>query len=78
MKSEFIGFSYDCCKKCTDDRYPGCHGSCEKYLKIKAKNDELKEARKLDNDKRYILSFYGEYFNLDMIQNLISTITIKR
>ena len=54
MKSEFIGFSYDCCKKCTDDRYPGCHGSCEKYLKIKAKNDELKEARKLDNDKRYI------------------------
>ena len=40
--------------------------------------DDIYEVSIFDNDKRYILSFYGEYFNLDMIQNLISTITIKR
>lgn len=40
--------------------------------------DDIYEVSSFDNNKRYILSFYGEYFNLDMIQNLISTITIKR
>lgn len=40
--------------------------------------DDIYEVSIFDNNKRYILSFYGEYFNLDMIQNLISTITIKR
>lgn len=40
--------------------------------------DDIYEVSIFDDDKRYILSFYGEYFNLDMIQNLISTITIKR
>ena len=40
--------------------------------------DNIYEVSILDNDKRYILSFYGEYFNLEMLQDLISTITIRR
>jgi len=48
-----------CCKDCAD-RVPGCHGTCEKYLKQKAEHDaEKAEAKKkLDvisglNESRY-------------------------
>jgi hypothetical protein len=30
-----------CCKDCPD-RYPGCHGSCEKYKEQRAKYDAEK------------------------------------
>lgn len=30
-----------CCKDCTD-RFPGCHGSCEKYKEQRAQYDEAK------------------------------------
>ena len=33
------------CLKC-QDRKPGCHSQCEKYLKAKAINDEKNEHRK--------------------------------
>ena len=36
----------DCCYQCPD-RFPGCHGSCEKYLAQKAELEETKaEARR--------------------------------
>lgn len=35
-----------CCYQCPD-RFPGCHGSCEKYIQQKADFDKVKaEARK--------------------------------
>lgn len=34
------------CLGCTE-RHPGCHGHCERYLKEKAKDEELKEKRRL-------------------------------
>jgi hypothetical protein len=40
------------CKDC-GNRYPGCHGTCEKYKADKAKHDELKAkidfAKKVDS-----------------------------
>lgn len=38
------------CKNCTDDRYPGCHDHCEKYLRVKQRNDAVKEAKRRDHD----------------------------
>lgn len=36
----------DCCYNCPD-RFPGCHGSCEKYIQQKRELEEAKaEARK--------------------------------
>lgn len=38
-----------CCKDCPD-RYPGCHGKCEKYIKERADYDAKRaEARKKYN-----------------------------
>lgn len=34
-----------CCKDCPD-RYPGCHGKCEKYISQRAEYDKLKEERR--------------------------------
>lgn len=31
-----------CCKDC-ENRYPGCHGSCERYLSAKAAHDSKRE-----------------------------------
>lgn len=39
------------CYKC-DDRYPGCHGYCEKYLEYRKKLDEVNEKARLDNEMR--------------------------
>lgn len=33
------------CLNC-EDRHTACHSHCEKYLKVKAMNDELNEQRK--------------------------------
>lgn len=39
----------NCCKDCVaPKRYPGCHGSCEQYIKEKAEYDH----RKAEEDKR--------------------------
>jgi hypothetical protein len=39
------------CKGCVPpDRYPGCHGKCEKYLNEKSAYDALKKAE--DEKKR--------------------------
>ena len=39
------------CKGCVPpDRYPGCHGQCQKYLEEKAEYDRLKE---IDYQKRH-------------------------
>ena len=41
------------CKDC-GDRYPSCHGKCEKYIREKAEHDERKaveyQRRKVQND----------------------------
>jgi hypothetical protein len=36
-----MGAIITCCKDC-HDRFPGCHGSCEKYKKQRAEYDALK------------------------------------
>ena len=38
-----------CCKGC-DNRFPGCHGSCETYRSEKAKEDALKAAERKEHD----------------------------
>ena len=38
---QFGGHVGKFCKDC-EDRYPGCHGSCEKYLQAKKDYDEFK------------------------------------
>lgn len=47
------------CKGCVPpNRYPGCHGKCEKYLAEKAEHD----AQKAENDKKQALErgLYGQ------------------
>lgn len=39
------------CKDCTD-RYPGCHGKCERYQAERAEYDRLKAAEKARQDVR--------------------------
>jgi hypothetical protein len=34
-----MGAFITCCKDCPD-RFPGCHGSCEKYITQKAEHDK--------------------------------------
>lgn len=36
--------SITCCKKCTE-RFPGCHGTCEKYIQQRAEYDKQKAER---------------------------------
>lgn len=38
------------CRYCTDDRHPGYHDRCERYLKVKQRNDAVKEAKRKDRD----------------------------
>ena len=39
-------YAITCCKDCPE-RYPGCHGKCEKYKKARAEYDEkMAEHRK--------------------------------
>lgn len=44
-----------CCKDCPD-RYPGCHGKCEKYINERSAYDAVKDEAK----KRYMVA-YGLY-----------------
>lgn len=37
------------CKDCAN-RYPGCHGKCETYIKAKAEHDRLRAADMLEKD----------------------------
>lgn len=34
-------YTINCCKDCPD-RYPGCHGKCEKYIAARAEYDRQK------------------------------------
>jgi hypothetical protein len=35
---------FECCHKCTaPKRHPGCHASCEEYLKAKAEFERIKQ-----------------------------------
>lgn len=36
------------CKNCSD-RHMSCHSTCEKYLKFKKQNDEIREIKKRVN-----------------------------
>lgn len=38
MSGYKVGNSITCCYQCPD-RFPGCHGSCEKYITAKAENE---------------------------------------
>ena len=38
-----------CCFECPD-RFPGCHGSCEKYIQQKAELDKRKEEARKKRD----------------------------
>ena len=37
------------CKDC-EDRFPGCHGTCERYKQLKAEFDKLKAEAKKQRD----------------------------
>lgn len=43
------------CKDC-QDRFSGCHSSCEKYLEFKKKDQEEKEAIREEKSRRYAVS----------------------
>lgn len=42
-----------CCYKC-EDRHPGCHSTCDKYIQQKKEHAEFLEASKKESD-------YGAY-----------------
>ena len=41
-----------CCYYCTNDRYPGCHGKCEKYKKEREEFDREKALADADREVR--------------------------
>ena len=46
------------CKGCVaPKRYPGCHGSCQEYIKERAEHDRRKEA--LDKERNITMSIYA-------------------
>ena len=38
-----------CCHNCTE-RYIGCHGKCEKYIKQNEEHQRMRAKEKLDNE----------------------------
>lgn len=42
----------DCCYKCTDDRYPGCHDHCKRYKKQREKHDKRVAELNADREVR--------------------------
>lgn len=45
-----------CCHDCVDDRYPGCHDHCKKYLDAKAAYEAKKaEIRKAKDANEYLI-----------------------
>ena len=38
-------YKIDCCMNCPD-RYPGCHGKCERYITQKAELEETQAQRR--------------------------------
>lgn len=42
----------DCCYKCVDDRYPGCHDHCKRYKEQREKHDKRKAELTKDRDVR--------------------------
>ena len=52
-----------CCKDCTE-RYVGCHGKCEKYIKQREEHDnQRREAQKADAVRRYKNDGLRKYLN---------------
>jgi len=43
------------CRKCME-RYVGCHGKCERYIKAKAEHDEVMKQRKKENNMNAYVS----------------------
>ena len=43
---------FKACHKCTDDRHPGCHATCERYKKDKERHDRLMKEANSDRDAR--------------------------
>jgi hypothetical protein len=42
-------YKIECCRDCPD-RFPGCHGQCEKYRKERAEYDETMAEKKKEID----------------------------
>lgn len=43
---------FECCRKCTTDRHPGCHSACERYLEARAKLDEINAVKSAEGECR--------------------------
>ena len=42
-------FRIECCRDCLD-RFPGCHGQCEKYKQERAEYEETMAAKRREQD----------------------------
>lgn len=42
----------ECCRYCEDKRKPGCHATCEDYIREKAEHDEFLAKQKAEKQVR--------------------------
>ena len=50
------------CKGC-DERYVGCHSTCEKYIQEKIAHNAAKEAERAQYSKSYRANTNGTYYS---------------
>ena len=65
MSGYKVGNSITCCYQC-QDRYPGCHGSCGRYISAKAENN----ARNAELRKQKVIQYGLKEYKYDGIHRV--------
>ena len=66
MSGYIVGNPITCCYQCPD-RFPGCHGSCEKYITAKAESSAKMEEIK----KRQVIQHGLKEYRYDGIHKVM-------